>query len=101
MNLSAKRHLPLFAIAVILLAVVALLVLRRTPPAPPPPAPAAPALSLLAAPPDWKSLEIYQNTITRGEFERPRERRANDDAVGLDLHCLERRPFPQDTRGMR
>ena len=30
----------------------------------------APALSVLAAPPDWGSLEIYQNTITREEFER-------------------------------
>ena len=30
----------------------------------------APALSLLAAQPDWASLEIYQNTITREEFER-------------------------------
>ncbi len=30
----------------------------------------APALSLLAAPPDWSSLEIYQNTITRRDFER-------------------------------
>ena len=30
----------------------------------------APALSLLAAPPDWGSLEIYQNTITREEFEQ-------------------------------
>ena len=30
----------------------------------------APALSVLAAPPDWASLEIYQNTITREEFER-------------------------------
>ena len=31
--------------------------------------PASPGLSALAAPPDWKLLEIYQNTITRGEFE--------------------------------
>lgn len=27
-------------------------------------------LSMLAAPPDWSTLEIYQNTITRQEFER-------------------------------
>lgn len=66
MSLFAKRHLPLFLLAAILLTVVALLVPRRTPPPPP----VAPALSLLAAPPDWKSLEIYQNTITREEFER-------------------------------
>ena len=31
--------------------------------------PVSPGLSALAAPPDWKLLEIYQNTITRGEFE--------------------------------
>jgi N-acetylmuramoyl-L-alanine amidase len=28
-----------------------------------------PALSALAPPPDWPSLEIYQNTITRSDFE--------------------------------
>jgi N-acetylmuramoyl-L-alanine amidase len=32
--------------------------------------PTPPALSMLAAPPDWSALEIYQNTITREEFER-------------------------------
>jgi N-acetylmuramoyl-L-alanine amidase len=42
----------------------------------PPPAartsesPPRPALSLLAAPPDWSALEIYQNTIRREDFER-------------------------------
>jgi hypothetical protein len=25
---------------------------------------------MLAAPPDWNALEVYQNTITREEFER-------------------------------
>lgn len=30
----------------------------------------SPALSMLAAPPDWSALETYQNTITREEFER-------------------------------
>lgn len=29
-----------------------------------------PPLSVLAEPPDWKSLEIYQKTITRGDFEQ-------------------------------
>jgi N-acetylmuramoyl-L-alanine amidase len=29
----------------------------------------SPALSILASAPDWSTLEIYQNTITRGEFE--------------------------------
>ena len=70
MSILAKRHLPLFLLAASLLAAVALLVPRRTPPAPLTTAPVAPDLSLLAAPPDWKSLEIYQNTITREEFER-------------------------------
>ncbi len=32
--------------------------------------PTPPALSMLAAPPDWSTLEIYQNTITREEFEQ-------------------------------
>jgi N-acetylmuramoyl-L-alanine amidase len=32
--------------------------------------PAPATLSMLAAPPDWSALEIYQNTITREEFER-------------------------------
>ncbi len=36
----------------------------------PPTKPAPLSLSMLAAPPDWNALEIYQNTITRGEFER-------------------------------
>ncbi|MES2920457.1 MAG: hypothetical protein V4819_02865 [Verrucomicrobiota bacterium] len=70
MSLFTKRHLPFFLIAAILLAVVVLLVPRRAPPPPPTPLPVAPSLSLLAAPPDWKSLEAYQNTITREEFER-------------------------------
>ena len=36
----------------------------------PPTKAAPPTLSMLAAPPDWRALEIYQNTITREEFER-------------------------------
>ena len=36
----------------------------------PPTKPAPRALSMLAAPPDWNALEIYQNTITRENFER-------------------------------
>jgi N-acetylmuramoyl-L-alanine amidase len=74
MRLFSKRYLPLVLIAGVLILAIAL-VLRRpapspvaTPPAPPPPA--APVLSMLAAPPDWKSLEAYQNTITREDFER-------------------------------
>ena len=44
--------------------------LRKDIPEPPKHAPPRPALSMLAAPPDWSALEIYQNTITREEFER-------------------------------
>jgi N-acetylmuramoyl-L-alanine amidase len=75
MSVFSKRYLPLFLLAAVLLTVVALFVSRPAPPpvqpalVPPPPAP-PPALSMLAAPPDWSALEIYQNTITRGEFER-------------------------------
>ena len=71
MSLFSKRYLPLFFIAAILLTVVALFVSRPAlPPAAPKPAPAPPALSILAAPPDWSALEVFQNTITREEFER-------------------------------
>ncbi|MFU8892603.1 MAG: N-acetylmuramoyl-L-alanine amidase [Luteolibacter sp.] len=38
--------------------------------APPTPPLELPRLSVLAEPPDWESLEIYQNTITRRDFER-------------------------------
>ncbi len=70
MSLITKRHLPFVLAALILLAIAALLVPRRATPIRPSPAPAGPALSLLAAPPDWRSLEIYQNTITREDFQR-------------------------------
>ena len=36
----------------------------------PPESVTLPPLSLLAEPPDWESLEIYQETITRDDFER-------------------------------
>ena len=36
----------------------------------PPAKPLQRNLSMLAAPPDWTALEIYQNTIARSEFER-------------------------------
>ncbi len=37
----------------------------------PPPEPVEPPpLSVLAEPPDWESLEVYQETITRDDFER-------------------------------
>lgn len=72
MSLFSKRDRPLFVLAIVLLVVVAYFVSRPAPPpvpATPPPAPPRPALSMLALPPDWRALEIYQNTITREEFE--------------------------------
>jgi N-acetylmuramoyl-L-alanine amidase len=73
MSVFAKRYLPLFLLTAILVTVIVLFVSRPAPPPPAPaptPHPAPPALSMLAAPPDWEALEIYQNTITRAEFER-------------------------------
>jgi len=58
--------------SILLLAATAFFIFKKSPPPPaPPPVPAAPALKLsaLAGPPRWADLEIYQNTITREEFE--------------------------------
>jgi len=73
MSLISKRRLPLLFLAAMLLAAIVALIARRNPPppAPAPPVPTEPpALSLLAPPPDWSSLEAYQDSITREEFER-------------------------------
>ncbi len=74
MSRFSKRQLPLYLVAALLVMVAALWLFRpappQAPPRPTPPPPNPPALSLLATPPDWNALEIYQNTITRGEFER-------------------------------
>ena len=59
------RRLPLLLLAGTLLTVCAALFFR-----PQPALPISPKLSALATPPDWTALEIYQNTITRSEFER-------------------------------
>ncbi len=71
MSQSFKRSLTLLII--LGLAWIAyILVSHRnpTPSEPIRPAAKSPAvLSMLAAPPDWKALEIYQNTIARAEFE--------------------------------
>lgn len=94
-----RKYFPIFLI-ILLIAVVFLVVRRHEAPAPPattedldsptlppitiappdptspatpvpPPAPAIPpALSVLAEAPDWTSLEKYQNTITRSDFEK-------------------------------
>ncbi|MGL4398731.1 MAG: hypothetical protein ACRCXD_02580 [Luteolibacter sp.] len=76
MNRFSRSSFPLFFLIALLLAVIAWIVTRPTrPPAisiqpslaiPPP----RPALSILAAPPDWSALDVYQHTITRSEFER-------------------------------
>lgn len=77
MSANLQRSVPLFVI--LGLAAFALFLRSRQPdPAPPPqavkPSPAdpspAPALSALGESPDWSKLNVYQNTITRVEFER-------------------------------
>lgn len=66
----SKRHLPVLSIAIILLTVITWFISRPTiPPVSQKPEPAS-ALSLLVATPDWSSLELYQNSITREDFER-------------------------------
>ncbi len=66
-----KRLLLLFLITAILMVVVIFYVTRPLP-APsklnPPALPESAPLSMLAASPDWSSLEIYQNSITPKEF---------------------------------
>lgn len=75
-----KRYFPLLIILGLAWIVLAPVLFRPENPSrcelrkdihqPPKPAPPPPALSMLAAPPDWGALEIYQNTITREEFGR-------------------------------
>ena len=61
---------------VIALAILVAFLIRQTPDEPPAgkpspsPAPADGRLSLLGEPPDWSRLNVYQNTITRADFER-------------------------------
>lgn len=69
MSLLRKSQIPLVVISGILLGVIGWLLVSQPKPSPPPP-PESPALSILAAPPNWKSLEVFQETITRDEFER-------------------------------
>jgi N-acetylmuramoyl-L-alanine amidase len=76
MNRFSRPSFPIFILIAILLAVIAWIVTRPTRPPvisiqPPSAAlPPRPALSILAVPPDWSALEVYQHTITRSEFER-------------------------------
>jgi N-acetylmuramoyl-L-alanine amidase len=72
-----KRQLPLFLLLLIAAGLVGYLVFHQ-PPAPPPvtvskPPPVAvtpPGLSALAEMPDWETLDVYQESITRDDFER-------------------------------
>ena len=78
MNPHPKHHLPLLLVALALLGVLGAVLFRPSAPVvrpSPDPVPAPPpsenaALSMLASPPDWSSLEPYQRTITRTEFEQ-------------------------------
>lgn len=67
---SLKRSIPLL----VLLGLVGVLWWLRPPPEPwPPPAASprsSPALSVLGEMPDWTTLNAFQNTITRTDFER-------------------------------
>lgn len=69
-----RNPAPIIA-SLILGLLVAFLVLRPKPPEPKPAAPAIPtppptALSILAEAPDWPSLNVFQHTISRSDFER-------------------------------
>lgn len=73
MSPSTKRYVPLLALGALLVAVF--WVFLRGPGSPPVPVRQvkpveAPALSMLATRPDWGALEIYQETISREDFER-------------------------------
>lgn len=75
MHPTLKRALPLFT--VLILAGIVVFVWRNRAPAPTPQPhppvqipPPSPALSVLGETPDWSRLDVYQNTITRAEFER-------------------------------
>jgi hypothetical protein len=73
MSFIRKSQIPLLVISAILLGVIAWLLLPSPqPPSAPPATPTldSPSLSILAAPPDWKLLEAFQETITRHEFEQ-------------------------------
>lgn len=71
MSPSSKHAIPLLVV----LALAGIVFLLRPKPEPPPPPPAeipkpSPALSVLGEMPDWASLNAFQNTITRVDFER-------------------------------
>lgn len=66
-----KRALPLLVALALLLPAVIYLTMKKVPPAKPAETPIiSPALSVLGEKPDWSKLEVFQNTITRADFER-------------------------------
>jgi N-acetylmuramoyl-L-alanine amidase len=74
MSRFSARYIPLCLIALVLLAALAFWIFKPVLPAPalPPSGKeslSAGSLSALAPPPDWNSLEIYQDTISRAEFD--------------------------------
>jgi len=71
MATTFQRQLPLILLGSACLALLAWFLIRQPPPLPHTPTPREPepSLSILASAPDWNSLEIYQNTITRPDFE--------------------------------
>lgn len=66
-----KRQFPLILLGVLSLAVISWFLTRKPPQ--PTVSPAhrepEPSLSVLASAPDWAALEVYQDTITRADFE--------------------------------
>jgi N-acetylmuramoyl-L-alanine amidase len=62
-----KRALPLLVALALLLPAVIYLMMKKVPP--PKPEAIPPALSVLGEKPDWSKLEVFQNTITRADFE--------------------------------
>ena len=64
-----KRALPLLIALSLLIPVGIYFAVKKTPTPKPETPPTSPALSVLGKPPDWKSLEAFQNTITREDFE--------------------------------
>lgn len=68
-----KRAIPLLVVLALLLPAGIYFAAKRFPAPKTAPAEApsiSPALSILGEPPDWTSLEKFQNTITREDFER-------------------------------
>jgi N-acetylmuramoyl-L-alanine amidase len=66
-----KRALPLLVALALLLPAVIYLTMKKVPPAQPAKTPIIPpTLSELGKKPDWSQLEVFQNTISRADFER-------------------------------